>query len=474
MNVDPVVLIPVPPMPSALEAEHALLGMILFDNAVVKNLGEGVTADAFGEPYHARLWDMATRLIERGRLAEPTALHERLKEDPTYIQAGGLTFLADLVDKAPPSRHAPDYAARVNDAARRREIIRIAGEAAQAARDPEQEPFTVISATDAAMSALLVAAAPDGHTLVDARVAANEVVAEMDHEAENGISPGIYCGLECVDGALMGLFPNELGVVAGRPSMGKSGLVRAIMMGAARKNPDMLFPFFCLEMDKRQMSRRNLSALSYELGTGIPYRVMKRGRDLDGEQRAELAAMGARMPANFLLDETSLLTLDHVRRRLLALSKRGKIGAAAIDYLQIMDFTALLRMGVNMTTAIGMVTSGLKQLAKQLGIPLILLSQLSRKCEERDNKRPQLSDLRESGSIEQDASWVLFVYRDAYYLEREGPKRGTTHDEHALQIAGAYRDMEVIGAKSREGPIGTTHQRYIAECDVIENMGMGR
>ncbi len=457
-------------LPSALEAEHALLGIVLFDNGAVKHLGEPVTADSFGEPYHGRLWAIATGLIERGRLAEPTAPAERLSEDPAFIQTGGLTFLADLVDKAPPSKHAADYARRVNDASRRREIIRIAGEAAQAARDPEQEPFTVITGADAAMSALMVAAAPDGHTLTDARAAANDVVAEMDHEAANGISPGIYCGLECIDGALMGLFPNELGVVAGRPSMGKSGLVRAAMMGAARKNPELLFPFFCLEMDKRQMSRRNLSALSYELGSGIPYRSMKRGRDLSGEQRAELAAMGARMPANFLLDETSLLTLDHVRRRLIALSKRGKIGAAAIDYLQIMDFTALLRMGVNMTTAIGMVTSGLKQLAKQLGIPLILLSQLSRKCEERDNKRPMLSDLRESGSIEQDASWVLFVYRDAYYLEREGPKRGTSPDEHALQVAGSYRDMEVIGAKSREGPIGTTHQRYIAECDVIENI----
>lgn len=459
------------PPPSALEAEHAVIGAVLFDNAAANRLPEPLTAEAFGEPLHARIWELATGLISRGRLAEPTALDERLKGDPTYDASGGLKYLASMVEGAPHVGVIGEYVRRVNDASRRREIIRIAGEAAQAARDPDQEPFSVISQADDAMSALMVAAAPDGHTLVDARAAANEAVAEMDYEAEHGISPGIYCGLDCIDGALMGLFPNELGVVAGRPSMGKSGLVRAVMMGAARKNPELLFPFFCLEMDKRQMSRRNLSALSYELGSGIPYRAMKRGRDLTGEQRAELAAMGARVPSNFLLDETSLLTLDHVRRRLLALSKRGKIGAAAIDYLQIMDFTQLLRMGVNMTTAVGMVTSGIKQLAKQLGIPIILLSQLSRKCEERDNKRPQLSDLRESGSIEQDASWVLFVYRDVYYLEREGPRRGTGHEEHALQVAGAYRDMEVIGAKSREGPIGTTHQRYIAECDVIENLG---
>lgn len=459
------------PLPEALDAEQALIGAVLFDNAVLGRLIEPVPVGAFGVPLYARLWELITGLIDRGRLAEPTALDQRLKGLEDYDASGGLSHLALMVERSPVHSQVQEYARRVMEASRRREIIRIAGEAMQAARDPEQDPFSITATTEAAMSALMVAAAPDGHTLVDARDAAGEVVDELDREAETGVSPGIYCGVECIDKALMGLFPNELGVIAGRPSMGKSGLVRAIMMGAARRNPDMLFPFFALEMDRRQMSRRNLSALSHEHGTGIPYRNMKRGRDLPGEVRAELAEMRGRVPRNFLLDETSLLTLEHVRRRLMALSKRGKIGCAAIDYLQIMDFTAYLRMGVNLTTAIGMVTSGLKQIAKQLGIPIILLSQLSRKCEERDNKRPMLSDLRESGSIEQDASWVLFTYREVYYLEREGPRRGTNREEHELAMAEVHRVMEVIGAKSREGPIGTTKQTYIAECDVIQNIG---
>lgn len=459
-------------LPSALEAEHALLGIVLFDNGAVKHLGEPVTADSFGEPYHGRLWGIATGLIERGRLAEPTALAERLREDPAFIQTGGLKFLADLVDKAPPSRHAADYAARVNDAARRREIIRISGEAAQAARDPEQEPFTVISTTDAAFSALMVAAAPDGHTLVGARDAAIDLVRALDHEAETGASAGIMVGLDCIDESLLGLFPNELIILAGRPSMGKSGLARIIAMQGARRNPGHLFPIFALEMDRRQLSRRTLSQLTYEAGRGLPYRDMKRGSDVSADDRAMLDAMTKRVPENLILDDTAVLSIEHIERRLISLSRRGKIGLAVIDYLQIMDLTALLRMGINLTTALGMVTSRLKRLAKSLGCTILLLSQLSRKCEERDNKRPQLGDLRDSGAIEQDASSVLFCYRDSYYLEREGPRRNQSREEHELAVAASHRIMEVICGKSREGPIGTTRQIYLAEFDVIANMGM--
>lgn len=457
-------------LPSAIEAEQALLGMVLMDNAVAARLCETITADSFGEPYHATLWQLTTDLIGRGRLAEPTALAERLRGDPVFEMCGGLAALADMMDKAPRLTLAGDYAQRVADASRRREIIRLAGEAAQAARDPAREPFDILTETEGALSALAVAAAPDGHTLIDARLASEDLVRELDHEAETGYSPGILVGIDCVDVALQGLFPNELLILAGRPSMGKTALARAIAFAAARKHPDMLVPFFALEMDRRQISRRNLSQLSHEANKGIPYRYMKRGRDMAGEDRAVLSDMSQRVPRNLVLDDTAVLSIEHVERRLLALSRRGPIKLAVIDYLQIMDLTSLLRSGMNLTTALGMVTGRLKRLAKQIGCCIILLSQLSRKCEERDNKRPQLGDLRDSGSIEQDASAVIFCYRDAYYLEREGPRKGTSRDEHEMAVQSAYRTMEVILAKSREGPVGTTRQRYLAEFDVIENV----
>lgn len=474
MTADPVVLIPVSPLPSALEAEQCLIGAVMFDNAVFRRLGDAPAATEFGEPYHVRLWEIIGGLIGRDRLAEPTSLVARLSADPAYEAFGGLRYLADLVDRAPPAANAPDYARQVKDAARRREIIRIAGEAAQAARDPEQEPFNVITETDAAMSALLVAAAPDGHTMIDARSAAQSLVQRLDHEAETGVSQGVMCGLDCIDDALNGLFPNELIILAGRPSMGKTALARAIAMATARRNEDKTVAFFALEIDRDQISRRNISQLSHEdrSGRAIPYRDMKDGTKMPAEDRARIAAITARVPENFILDDSAVLTLSHVRRRVMTLAKRRPLALIVIDYLQIMELA--MAPGMNLTTALANVTKGLKQLSKQVGCPILLLSQLSRKCEERDNKRPQLGDLRDSGAIEQDANTVLFTYRDSYYLEREGPRRNQSRDEHDAATAASHLIMEVICGKSREGPIGTTRQIYYAAFDVIENMGMGR
>lgn len=471
MTAEPVVMIPAPSMPSALEAEHALLGMILFDNAVVKNLGEGVTPDSFGEPYHARLWDMATRLIERGRLAEPTALHERLKEDPTYIQAGGLTFLADLVDKAPPSRHAPDYAARVNDAARRREIIRIAGEAAQAARDPEQEPFTVISATDAAMSALLVAAAPDGHTLVDAHTSILATIDALRAGRASGKPRGRMTGLRCFDRRMGGIKPAKLIVIGGRPSMGKTGLCRRAALGCAQLNPDEDVLYFTLEMLRGEVDLRTLSQLSYEAGRGFKYQDIEDDYDRIGPDEIDgLADLTDKVPRNLIMDDTSSLTLEYIRRRVIAHRQKRPLAAVFIDYLQIMKRPDV-RNGQNDAAVIGIITADLKRLSSEAGCGIVLLSQLSRQVEQRDNKRPQLSDLRESGSIEQDADIVLFCFREHYYLTREGPARGTSDADHALRLNEVETVMEVICAKQRGGPVGTDRQRYLAAYDVIEDEG---
>lgn len=458
-----------PPPPSVVEAECALLGAVMFDNAVASRLGVTLEPSAFYEPYHARLWEAITGLIERGRLAEPTSLAERLRDDDLFQTFGGLRYLADLMGHAPLITTAPDYALRVHEAAQRRHLIELAGHMSQAARDMEREPFSIIAEGEAALSSLMNAAAPDGHTLIDARTAAVDLVAKLDHMAETGETPGLEIGIDCVDRGLGGLHPNELIVLAGRPSMGKTGLARAIAMATARRHPDVLVPFFALEMDREQVSQRNLSALSHEEGTGVWYSRMRKASALSSEDRAHLEQMSRRVPENFILDDTAVLSLDHVRRRLMSLSRRGRIGLAVIDYLQIMDLPRF--NGMNQTQAIGEVTSGLKQLAKQLACPILLLSQLSRKVEERDNKRPQLSDLRDSGSIEQDASAVMFAYRDAYYIEREGQRKGESVQDFELRLHGCMRDMEVIFAKVRHGAIGTTRQTYIAECDVIQNEG---
>jgi len=456
----------VAPLPHNLEAEQAILGAILFDNSVYSRVSGELTADHFHEPYHAQVYHLAGQMIGDGHLADPTMMIDRLEASNAN---GGLRYLADLIDRAPPAHVAAQYSRPIIEASTRRRMIELGGALQVVARDPEQEPFTAINAMSDRVEELVSGAAPDDHTLIDARTAAVELVAKLDHMAATGESPGLEIGIDCVDQGLGGLHPNELIILAGRPSMGKTGLARAIAMATARRHPDVLVPFFALEMDREQVSQRNLSALSYEEGTGVWYSRMRKASALSAEDRAHLEQMTRRVPENFILDDTAVLSLDHVRRRLMSLRRRGRIGLAVIDYLQIMELPRF--NGMNQTQAIGEMTSGLKQLAKQLACPILLLSQLSRKVEERDNKRPMLSDLRDSGSIEQDASAVMFAYRDAYYIEREGQRKGESVQDFELRLHGCMRDMEVIFGKVRHGAIGTTRQTYIAECDVILNEG---
>ncbi len=463
-----IALVHMPPPPSNLEAEQAILGAVLFDNRTMAALSGTLTGTHFHEPYHGRLFDLMAERIADGRLADPTMLRDKLADDPAFATNGGLRYLADLMDNAPAPHIAGAYAAPILEAAARRRLIEVGAHIATTARATDYDAMTIASEAARELEQVIAGAAPNDGTMIDARDAAAELVNELDHEAEHGVSPGLLTGIDCIDAALGGLFPNELIILGGRPSMGKTALARAIAFAVARRYPDRLVPIFALEMDRRQISRRNLSALSWVHGRGIQYRDMKRGRDLSSEDRAHLSDMKDRVPRNLILDDTAVLTLDHVRRRLLSLSKRGSIGLVVIDYLQIMDMPNL-GAGMNLTTALGLITKGLKQLSKQLGCTILLLSQLSRKVEDRDNKRPTLSDLRESGSIEQDASIVLFAYRDAYYLEREGPRRGQSREEHELALQGSMRTMEVICGKSREGPVGITRQTYYAECDVIQN-----
>lgn len=453
--------------PHNLEAEQAVLGALLFDNRAVEALPPSLNARHFHEPVHGRLFAALSEAIAVDRLADANLIAERLKSDPALQSLGGLAYLVDLMDHAPAARHAAEYAERVLDTARRRDLIRASAEAIKAADDTSRPAFDLISEAEAALSGLLQDAAPDESALVDARTAAQAVVARLDDEAEHGRVRGSLTGLRCFDYRLGGIRPGHLNIIAGRPSMGKTGLARAAAIGCARKNPEKLVAFFTLEMDRDEISERTLSQLSYEQGRGIPYRDME-GNKLDGGDRAFLSDLTKRVPANFILDDTSALSVEYVRRRLLTLKRKGPIAAAFIDYLQIMKRPD--RQGSNDASILGAMTAALKQTAREVGCGIVLLSQLSRQVESRDNKRPMLSDLRESGAIEQDANAVLFAYRDAYYIERRGKTRGQSDLEFDMELEGARTAMEVICAKQRRGPVGTDEQRYIAECDVVQDV----
>jgi replicative DNA helicase len=248
--------------------------------------------------------------------------------------------------------------------------------------------------------------------------------------------------------------------------MGKTSLARAAALGCARLNPDKTVVYFCLEMDREEMSLRTLSQITRETGRPIPYFRME-GDSLSDDQIRQLDECRQHIPTNFILDDSSSLSIEHVERRLYSLAKKRPIAAAFIDYLQIMDMAR--GFNANRAEAVGDITGRLKRLAKRLGLGMVALSQLSRKVEERDSKRPLLSDLRDSGSIEQDANVVLFPFRESYYLERMDAPKGMEARVWEAKIETAKNKMEVICAKQRGGPIGSDMQRYLPAYDFLSD-----
>ena len=449
--------------PAAIDAEQALLGTLLYENEAFE-LCEGLTPETFYEPVHARMFDLMVKLRRKQRLADLVTVAEQMAGDPGFDELGGIRYLADLVDKAPPAPNAPQYARLVLEAAMRRALVKLAEEAIVEARDPGNDAFELVAAVDRAITAMVHDAAPDTTNLIDARSSALATIQELEQEAREGRAKGAMTGLRCFDRRMRGLRPGWLVVVAGRPSMGKTALARAAALGCARKNPSKQVVFFALEMARRELDERTLSQLSFETGDGIPYKDMN-GDLLHVEDRIRLGELVEKVPSNFIIDDSPILSVSYVRRRVLSLKRKAPIAAVFIDYLQIMDRPDA--KGRNEASVIGEMTKQLKQLAREAQTCVVLLSQINRGVESRDDKRPHLADLRESGAIEQDANAVFFPYREVYYTERAKPKDAGKEEAWLLTCEEQRRVMEVIAAKVRQGAIGTDTQLYFAEFDAI-------
>jgi replicative DNA helicase len=341
---------------------------------------------------------------------------------------------------------------------------RLAEEAASGA-----PAFAQLAALEKAVTGLLNDAAPAQTNLVDARASVVATLDEIEMEARQGKAKGAMTGLRCFDYRMRGLRPGWLVVIAGRPSMAKTALARATAFGCARKNPEKQVVFFALEMARRELDERTLAQLSWEAGDGIAYKDMN-GDTLSPEDRGRLRQLAWKTPKNLLIDDSPILSVSYVRRRVLALKRKGPVAAVFIDYLQIMDRPDA--KGRNEASVIGEMTKGLKQLAREAGTCVVLLSQINRGVESRDDKRPQLSDLRESGAIEQDANAVFFPFREVYYKERAEPAANATAEKRQaweLEVEEYRRRMDVICAKVRQGAVGTDTQIYFAEYDAVHD-----
>ncbi|HTI66501.1 MAG TPA: replicative DNA helicase [Caulobacteraceae bacterium] len=465
-------------VPCNIEAEQALLGAVLYDNAAYERLSDKLQARHFYEPFHARLFAAMEEHIKKGQLAEPIVLMERFRRDPAFEELGGLRYLADLVDRAPPAANAPDYARLVYDLALKRELIRIGGEiTTTAAGDPE------IAAQDQIESAeqQLYTLAETGGTstgfmsFADALHGAVEMAAEA-FSRDGGLA-GVSTGLIDLDQRLGGLHPSDLLILAGRPSMGKTALATNIAFQVARSyawepQPDGsrktvnggVVAFFSLEMSAEQLAMRLLAEVS-----GVSSDRLRKG-EIDASEfgRVRDAALEIQ-EAPLFIDATGGLSIAKLVARARRLKRTSGLDLIVVDYLQLITTDG--SKGDNRVQEVSMITQGLKALAKELSVPILALSQLSRNVENREDKRPQLSDLRESGSIEQDADAVMFVFRESYYLGRSEPREGTpehmTWQEEMDRVHGL---AEVIIGKQRHGPIGTVKLAFNEDLTKFGNL----
>lgn len=453
----------------SVEAEQALLGILLSDTSALERVRPFLRASHFSEGLYARIYDAFQEEYERGSGYNPAAIATRFIADPVMLELGGLEHIGLLMSNAPPSENAVDYGKAVYDSAVRTEVAAICAAGLQAATEGTEEAFGIVSQTRQKLELLESEAATDDDSLVEATDVADHAIAVMQDKAVNGRARGLLTGLRCFDRRMNGLKAGALIVIGARPGMGKTGLLRAAFHGAAIRNPDFLFPLLNLEMDGVDIMQRELSSLCYELGENIPYQAMDAGK-VTPFDFSIIAQARQKVPRNLILDNRcARLSVDSVRRKIWALSRRGRIGAIGIDYLQLMQRPAA--EGRNEASVIGEMTRGLKQAARETGTCIVLLSQLSRSVESRDNKKPQLSDLKESGAIEADADAVLLPFRPYYYHLKDEPAKSDLSRYQKWETEGAIikRRLEVYCAKQRGGPEGLDLQTYVAECDHIED-----
>lgn len=440
------------PPPHNLEAEQALLGAILVDNDVYTAVDGMVSPRDFFEPFHQRLFKAMGEDIRHGRLAEPSLLAQYFLIDPAFVQFGGMAYLADLADKAPPTKQAVHYAKSVRSVALRREVVRIAKDIAQRAQNEAQTDGADMMA-DLERELLAVRTGKDDLSLLSWSEVSRAVVYGMDKPDDR---PIVKLGLAKIDKMLGGAEYGDLIVLGGRPGMGKSALAAVIArlvaqqgLGVAEVNA---------EMSTMQMGRRHLTDIAFDrYGAEAPfYRDIRNGTLSEAQRRmiAEVQHETEHLPLRMV--KRTGLTLGRIRAMLMRQKMLWETMGIPLR-LVIIDHVGLVApdQGTRSRNEDQTIVSGrLKELADELGVVMLALAQLNRQVEAREDKRPMLSDLRDSGSWEQDADVVLGTYRDAYYARRERePKGDLKTADWMARCASPY--IEAIGLKVREGDVGT-------------------
>jgi replicative DNA helicase len=473
--------------PHNIEAEQALLGAILINNEAYHRISEFLRPEHFYEPVHGRIFAVMSGLIERGRVADHITLKVAFEHDEALRDLEGAQYLARLARAAESIINAEDYGRLLHDLALKRGLIHVGEELVNKAYDAAlpESGREQIEAAEQRLFLLAQEGEFEGDLQEFPPVLARAINVIEGAFRQKAHVTGVPTGLIDLDDKLGGLQSSDLVVIAGRPSMGKTALAVTIAANAAAEraagpmaggleSSNYSVGFFSLEMSAEQLATRLLSAHAE-----IPSDDLRRGRfkDTDFVRIVQASQELANLP--LYIDDTPAISIASLRTRARRMKRRRGLSLLVVDYLQLVQPVHKTHQ-TNRVQEIAEITQGLKAIAKELNTPVLALSQLSRAVELREDKRPMLSDLRESGTIEQDADVVMFVYRDEYYLERRQPRPTADESEDSPRYKAAHEEWvtkmrkskgltDLIIAKQRNGPIGSIKLAFDPSRGRFEN-----
>ncbi len=437
--------------PHSIEAEQSILGGLMLDNQAWDRVGDMVADTDFYRDEHRRIFRQVRKLLEQGKPADVVTVAESLDAAGEGEQTGGLAYLGELAANTPSAANIKRYAEIVRERSVLRKLVATADEIASDALNPlGRDAASLLDEAESKIFAIAEAGASHNDGFVHINPLLTEVVERIQelHDRDNPSEiTGVPTGYLDLDQMTSGLQPGDLIIVAGRPSMGKTAFALNIAENVA-VDTGLPVGVFSMEMGGAQLAMRMLASVGR-----LNSQSVRTGRMSDDEWAKLSFALGKLHEAPIYIDETGGLSPANLRARARRLARQygGKLGLLVIDYIQLMSTN---RQGENRATEVSEISRSIKSLAKELQVPIIALSQLSRKVEERTDKRPMMSDLRESGAIEQDADVIMMMYREDYY-KPDTPDKGTA---------------EVIIGKQRNGPTGTVRLSFIGEYTRFENL----
>ncbi|OYU86795.1 MAG: replicative DNA helicase [Bradyrhizobiaceae bacterium PARB1] len=465
--------------PHNIEAEQGVLGAMLVNNDAFYRVSDFLKSEHFYEPLHQTIFDTAASIIRVGKIATPVTLKTFL---PADADLGGMTvaqYLARLAAEATTIINAQDYGRTIYDLAIRRQLIGVGEDMVNVAYDAPVDfaPRAQIEDAERRLYELAEAGRYDGGFQRFSQAMTTALDMAANAYQRDGKLSGVSTGLRDLDARMGGLQRSDLIVLAGRPAMGKTSLATNIAYNIAAAYQAELqadgtnktinggvVGFFSCEMSAEQLATRILAEQ-----TEISSSAIRRGNITQSEfdKIRDYTITLQNLP--LYVDETGGLSISQLTARARRLKRQKGLDVIMVDYIQLLQGSG--KRSDNRVQEVTEITTNLKALAKELNVPIIALSQLSRQVENRDDKRPQLADLRESGSIEQDADVVMFVYREEYYLQAKEPKLGTPeHEKWAMEMEAVHGKAEVIVAKQRHGPTGTVPLQFEGQFTRFSNL----